>query len=68
MEEVAKDAKLGLLVRHALAAGGGLALGAVAGEALVGGHPAGALQIRVRSNRRCNAYFSGYLLCGEAAR
>lgn len=43
MEEVAKDAHLGLLIRHALAAGGGLALVAVAGEAFVGGHPAGAL-------------------------
>ncbi len=47
MEEVAKDAELGLLVGHALAAGGGLGLAAVAGEALVGGHPAGALQNHV---------------------
>lgn len=47
MEELAKDAELGLLIRHALAAGGRLALAAISGEALVGGHPAGALQVLV---------------------
>lgn len=52
MEEAAKDAELGLLVRHALATGGGLGLAAIAGEALVGGHPAGASAARLLSSGR----------------
>lgn len=47
VEEGTEDAHLGLLIRHALAAGGRLGLVAVLGEALVGGHPAGALRVGV---------------------
>lgn len=67
VEKAAKDAELGLLVRHALATGGSLALAAIAGETLVGGHPTGALHSSCQHAQHGSAPFTDNLLCGEAA-